>query len=124
MTNYTTKQLGKLADIDKNYENGIAFLHDALGLTSCEVSVSVMPAGSKEPFNHKHKQDEEVYIFIKGDGCMTLDGTKVPFTEGTCIKVSPAAVRTMEATTDTLLVCIQAKENSLEQFSFGDGELC
>lgn len=44
----------------ENYENGKAFLHDLLGLTSCEISVSAMPAGIKLPFNHKHKQNEEV----------------------------------------------------------------
>lgn len=124
MEAYNVTQLGKISDIGKNYENGMAFLHDALKLTSCEVSVSFMPAGSKEPFNHKHKQNEEVYIFLKGDGSMVLDGVKVAFTEGTCIRVSPTTVRTMEAVTDTVVVCIQAKANSLEQFSFGDGELC
>ena len=30
-------------------------------------SVSAMPAGVKLPFNHKHKQNEEVYIFLKGE---------------------------------------------------------
>lgn len=44
----------------ENYENGKAFLHDFLELTSCEISVSAMPAGVKLPFNHKHKQNEEV----------------------------------------------------------------
>ncbi len=44
----------------ENYENGKAFLHDLLELTSCEISVSAMPAGVKLPFNHKHKQNEEV----------------------------------------------------------------
>ena len=86
MTNFKKEEIGKISEVGKNYENGKAFLHDLLGLTSCEISVSAMPAGVKLPFNHKHKQNEEVYIFLKGEGSMTLDNEVVEFKEGTCIK--------------------------------------
>ncbi len=124
MANYKNTELGKIEEIGRNYENGKAFLHDLLGLTSCEISVNVMPKGVKLPFSHKHKQNEEVYIFLKGEGIMTLDGQDVNFKEGSCIKVLPEAVRTMEAKTDVEYICVQAKENSLIQFGFGDGEIC
>lgn len=124
MSNYEIKEIGKLEELGKNYENGKAFLHDALGLTSCEISVTSMLQGAKIPFNHKHKKNEEVYIFLKGEGAMTLDGKEVPFKEGSCVKVMPEAVRTMEAKTDIQYICVQAKAGSLEQFAFGDGELC
>lgn len=55
---------------------------------------------------------------------MTLDNEVVNFKEGTCIKVLPNAVRTMEAKTDLEYICVQAKSNSLEQFVLGDAELC
>lgn len=74
MANYKSTEIGNLAQIGAKYEHGKAFLHDVLGLTSCEISVNFMPAGAKAPFNHKHKQNEEVYIFLKGEGTMTLDG--------------------------------------------------
>ena len=122
--NYKTIEIGTINEIGKNYENGKAFLHDKLDLTSCEISVNNMPKSAKLPFNHKHKQNEEVYIFLKGEGIMTLDGQNVDFKEGTCIKVLPNAVRTMEAKEDVEYICVQAKANSLEQFGFGDGELC
>lgn len=123
MTNFKTVELGKLEEIGKNFENGKAFLHDVLDLTSCEISVSTMPAGIKLPFNHKHKQNEEIYIFLKGEGIMVLDGENIEFKEGTCIKVKPTANRTMEAKTDIQYICIQAKSDSLEQFGLGDAEL-
>ncbi len=122
--NFKTTEIGKINEIGQNYENGKAFLHDVLDLTSCEISVSVMQKGVKLPFNHKHKQNEEIYIFLKGKGVMTLDGKNVEFKEGTCIKVLPSSKRTMEAKTDIEYICVQAKENSLEQFAFGDGEIC
>ncbi len=55
---------------------------------------------------------------------MTLDNEVVEFKEGTCIKVLPNAVRTMESKTDLEYICVQAKSNSLEQFGLGDAELC
>ena len=124
MKNYKKSELGKIGEIGKNYENGKAFLHDLLGLTSCEISVNFMPEGIKLPFSHKHKQNEEIYIFLKGEGVMMLDNDSIEIKEGSCIKVSPSAVRTMEAKTDIEYICVQAKENSLEQYGFGDGELC
>ena len=73
MTNFKNAEVGTMNELGKNYENGKAFLHDLLDLTSCEISVSSMPAGIKLPFNHKHIQNEEIYIFLKGEGTMTLD---------------------------------------------------
>ena len=124
MANFKNVEIGKLNEIGTNYENGKAFLHDLLGLTSCEFSVSSMPAGIKLPFNHKHIQNEEIYIFLKGEGTMTLDDEIIDVKEGSCVKVLPAVVRTMESKTDLQYICVQAKTGSLEQFGFGDAELC
>ena len=124
MANYKTLDLGSLESII-NRENGKAFLHDELGLTSCEISVSVMPK-SKLPLNHKHKQNEKVYIFLKGKGIFTVDGNAINVKEGTVIKVAPTAVRTLENSSDELMqyICVQAKDGSLSQFGMGDGEFC
>ena len=124
MTNFKNVEIGKLDEIGQKYENGKAFLHDVLGLTSCEISVNSMPKGVKLPFNHKHKQNEEIYIFLKGEGTMTLDNETIEVKEGSCVKVLPEAKRTMEAKTDLQYICVQAKSASLEQFGFNDGELC
>lgn len=124
MTNFKTAEIGSINEVEKNYENGKAFLHDLLELTSSEISVSVMPAGIKLPFNHKHKQNEEVYIFLKGEGSMTLDGEVVAVKEGTCVKVLPQVNRTMEAKSNLQYICVQAKANSIEQFGLGDAKLC
>ncbi|MBQ3933626.1 MAG: cupin domain-containing protein, partial [Elusimicrobiaceae bacterium] len=80
MANYKKTEVGNLSEVATKYENGKVFLHDVLGLTGCEISVSSMPAGIKLPFNHKHKQNEEVYIFLKGNGVMTLDTEAVTVT--------------------------------------------
>ena len=124
MANFKSVQIGKMNDIGTKYENGKAFLHDLLGLTSCEISVSSMPAGIKLPFNHKHFQNEEVYIFLKGTGKMTIDNEVIDIEEGSVVKILPQAIRTMESITAMEYICVQAKSGSLEQFGFGDAELC
>ena len=124
MTNFKNTEIGTLNGIATKYENGKVFLHDLLGLTSCEISVNSMPAGVKLPFNHKHKQNEEIYIFLKGEGIMTLDGKILDVKEGSCVKVLPNSVRTMESKTELQYICVQAKEGSLNQFGFVDGEIC
>ena len=125
MTNYKTTQLGKIDEL-VNLENGKAFLHDALELTGCEISVNAVPKGFKVPFNHRHKQNEEVYIVLKGEGIITVDGETVNVKEGSAVKIMPEASRTIENTSDGIFefICVQAKSGSLEQFGFGDSELC
>ncbi len=125
MKNYRTTELGKISNL-VNLDNGKAFLHDPLVLTSCEISVNCVPSGYKVPFNHKHKQNEEIYIFIKGQGTVEIDGEKLNVQEGTVVAVAPSAARTLSNTGSSELqfICIQAKANSLEQFGMTDGEMC
>ncbi len=122
--NYEKIKLGKLADII-NFENGKSFLHDKLHLTSCEISINCLPQNHRSPFNHKHKQNEEIYIFIKGEGLLTVDQNDIKVNEGDCIKVLPEGVRTIVNTGNSELqfICVQAKLNSLENFGLKDAEL-
>ena len=124
MTNFKNAEIGTLAEIGEKYENGKAFLHDLLELTSCEISVNTMTAGLKIPFCHRHFQNEEIYIFLKGEGTITVDNKVIDVKEGSCVKIMPKAARTIEAKTDMQYLCVQAKTNSLEQFGLKDAELC
>ena len=124
MTNFKNAEIGTLAEIGEKYENGKAFLHDLLELTSCEISVNAMTAGLKIPFCHRHFQNEEIYIFLKGEGTITVDNKVIDVKEGSCVKIMPTAARTIEAKTDMQYLCVQAKTNSLEQFGLKDAELC
>ena len=124
MTNFKNAEIGTLAEIGEKYENGKAFLHDLLELTSCEISVNAMTAGLIIPFCHRHFQNEEIYIFLKGEGTITVDNKVIDVKEGSCVKIMPKAARTIEAKTDMQYLCVQAKTNSLEQFGLKDAELC
>lgn len=97
------------------------FLKDILGLTGCEISVNKMTAGSKAPFAHKHKENEELWIVLKGTGSIGVDGKEYPVKEGSFLKISPDGVRTISATSDLEFLCIQTKAGSLNESTLTDG---
>lgn len=101
-------------------------LHDKLNLTGAEISVNEMPAGEGTSFVHKHRQNEEIYGILKGEGKFIIDGETIDLKAGDWIRVSPSAHRQLFASGETGMkyICIQVKENSLEDFSLGDGVIC
>lgn len=101
---------------------GKAFSKALVGLTGSEVSLTRLHAGAGTPFLHAHKQNEEVYIVVSGNGRMYLDGVEHPVSEGDVIRVDPPVVRGMVAgDQDLCYVCVQAKAGSLEQATRQDG---
>lgn len=100
-------------------------LHDALGLTGCEVSVNTLPAGAGIPLVHAHTKNEEVYGVLAGSGELWLDGETHPVTKGDWFRISPAGKRALKAGAEGMSYsCIQAKAGSLEGFTATDGVLC
>ncbi|MDE6355642.1 MAG: cupin domain-containing protein [Clostridia bacterium] len=103
-------------------EGARAELHDALNLTGAEISVNSLPAGASVPFVHSHKQNEEIYAILEGEGKVVIDGEEVGLKAGDWLRVSPSAKRRFFASEKSALkyICIQVKENSLENYTAGD----
>ena len=72
-------------------------LHDALGLTGCEVSVNALPAGAAVPFVHRHVKNEEVYGVLEGRGELYIDGEVVELKAGDWFRISPEGRRAIRA---------------------------
>jgi len=102
---------------------GKLFIKDLLGLTSSQISINAMAPGDSVPFYHSHKRNEEIYIFIHGRGQMQIDHETIDVSEGSIVRLSPRAVRTIRNNSDTPLVHIvaQMEENSLVQSGLEDG---
>lgn len=98
-------------------------LHDELSLTGAEISVNNLPAGACVPFVHYHKQNEEIYAILSGNGKFEIDGETVEFKAGDWLRISPEAKRQIFAGKDSEIsyICIQVKENSLEAYTANDG---
>jgi mannose-6-phosphate isomerase-like protein (cupin superfamily) len=123
--NYTKAEVGKFSNFGTTdaKSNAKTFYKDTLALSGMEISVTAIPPGEKSAFFHSHKQNEELYIVVEGSGQIQLDDELIDLKEGSMIKVQPQARRALRASTSEQLVylCIQAKENSLEQYTRADG---
>jgi len=93
------------------------FARTALDCTQTGVSLQKLAPGAKQPFSHKHGEDEEIYVVIAGSGRAVVDGASVDLATLSALRVAPTAVRTFEA-----------GEAGMEYLAFGshtenDGEI-
>lgn len=124
--NFKAVNLGswkELAGYELGQMKGKIFLKELLGLTGAEISFGVIPAGVAGPFFHDHKQNEEIYIVLHGQGQMQLGDTVFDLQEGTAVRVSPGIMRNLKNTGNTELayMVIQTKADSLTQWTMTDG---
>lgn len=130
--NFTIANIGKLSQLNRfSFKlpsrtigvEGKLFINQLLELTSCEISFNKLPAKAAIPFYHKHKQNEEVYLFVQGRGEFQIDGEVFPISEGTVIRVDPDGERTLRSISDEDLVyiVIQSRANSYEGNTISDG---
>ncbi len=112
---YQHPRLGEVA--------GKIFIGEALGLTGMEVSLNSLAPGGSAPFLHAHRQNEELYFFLSGEGEYQVDGQVLPVRAGSALRVAPTGMRCWRATgTEPLtFLVIQAKAGSLEQATAKDG---
>ena len=109
--------------ISKQVIEGKAFLKDVTEATGTEISFNVLPPTAELSYFHIHDQNEETYIILKGEGDFQVDDDCFPISEGSIIRVAPKGIRGMRNTSQNpmLYIVIQSKENSLQQYSTGDG---
>ncbi len=134
MKNFQSKNYGAFQNLNQyvfapegtpiNIE-GKLFLGDELGLSSMEVSLNKDAAGNGMPFYHRHKQNEELYIFLSGQGEMSIDDEIIPVQEGSVVSVQPEARRAWWNTGDGDLtyIVIQAPAGGLQAATLEDGEI-
>ena len=105
--------------------DGKLFLKDAIGATSCEISFGALPSGVAVPFFHSHKEDEEIYVIISGEGRFQVDNDVFDIAEGSVVRVSTGCDRNLKCTSATPMtyICIQAKEKSLNFCTMTDAEI-
>ena len=104
---------------------GKVFLKGTLDLTGMEVSLGSLAPGQSITFLHAHKQNEELYLVLSGQGEMQVDGERIPLGAGSAVRIAPAGVRCWRAigTEPMAYLVVQAKAGSLEQATGSDGIL-
>lgn len=123
--NFSAEETGPFETLEQCNFMGLPgkhFIGENLGLTGCEVSLNRLPAGKGMPFVHAHKENEELYIVLRGSGTFFVDGEEFPVQEGSLIRIAPAGERAWKAGNEDLyFICIQAKAGSLTQATREDG---
>ncbi len=131
--NFTAINLGPLSQLDQykfkhpalpRETDGKVFLNQILGLTSSEISINKLPPRTSMPFYHKHRLNEEIYIFLKGEGEFQIDDKVLPISEGTVIRVAQEGERcwrNTSATEDLYYIVIQARSGAYEGHAVADG---
>ncbi|MBD2465840.1 cupin domain-containing protein [Oscillatoria sp. FACHB-1407] len=103
---------------------GKVFLKQILNLSSAEISFNNLPPKTSLPFYHKHRLNEEIYIFIQGDGEFQVDDCVFPVKEGTVVRVDPNGERCMRNISDHEDLCwvvIQSRAGSYPDHTIQDG---
>ena len=95
-----------------------------LNLSSAEISFNNLSPNTSIPFYHKHRLNEEIYIFIQGQGEFQVDNYVFSVEEGTVVRVDPEGERCMRNILDTEDLCwivIQSRKGSYTEHTIQDG---
>jgi mannose-6-phosphate isomerase-like protein (cupin superfamily) len=104
--------------------SGKLFLRNLLGSAGLEISLNVVPPGKGMPFLHRHRQNDEVYVVVAGQGQFLVDGECIDVEEGSVIRMSPPAARAWRNNSDAPLhfLCIQHRADSVIEGGTRDGQ--
>lgn len=112
--------VGALTDFE-----GKAFLKEATGASSCEISFGSLQSGDAVPFFHSHRENEENYIILSGSGKFQIDNTIFDISAGSVIRVATNCDRNLKCISDEPMtyICIQAKEDSIGGYTMNDADI-
>ncbi len=101
------------------------FLQEPLGTRAMELSVNWLPPGASMPFTHAHQLNEELYLWLAGEGEFLLDGQIVAVHPGSIVRVATATVRAWRNTgaVPAAFVCLQYPEKGHVTGSTSDGRM-
>ena len=83
----------------------------ALELEQSGLSYQRIPPGYRFPYGHTHKQQEELYVVVRGSGRMKLDDEIVEVEEWDVVRVPPGTWRGYEAGPEGLEILVFGAPN-------------
>jgi quercetin dioxygenase-like cupin family protein len=87
------------------------FARDALHSPELGVSRFTFEPGSRMPWGHRHREQEEVYVVVAGSGRAKLDDDVVELAAWDVLRVAPAVIRGFEAGPRGLdVICIGGRK--------------
>ncbi len=121
MPNFTIKNLKDVEDsaADRGPEIEARFGRKHLESDHLGVSYFRYAPGYKQPFGHRHREQEEAYVVVGGSGRMRLDDEIVELQQWDTIRVAPGVVRAFEGGQDGLELIAIGNDRP----KGGDGEM-
>ena len=104
---------------------GKVFGGAAVGATGAEFSFQMFRPGSETGFVHTHKEHEELYFFLSGNGEFQVDGQVFPVSEGSVVRVAPDGKRSVRnnGTAPLVMLCVQYKGGTFTAADATDGNI-
>jgi mannose-6-phosphate isomerase-like protein (cupin superfamily) len=81
---------------------------EALRLEQSGMSYQRIPPGQRFPYGHTHRQQEEIYVVVRGGGRMKCDDEIFEVREWDAVRVPPGTWRGYEAGPDGLEILVIA----------------
>ena len=115
--NFTAVDFGKLSELNDYVLElgpevkipGKVFGGQSVEATGAEFSFQSFAPGTETGFLHTHKNHEELYFFLSGNGEYQVDGHVFPVGEGSVVRVAPAGRRSVRnnGTEPLVMLCVQ-----------------
>jgi mannose-6-phosphate isomerase-like protein (cupin superfamily) len=115
MSSYTKKNLRDVENQAPNFgmpeELDARFARSEIEGSTLGLSVMKLDPGFRMPFGHKHSNQEEVYVVVRGSGRVKVEDEIVELREWDAIRFDKDTMRNMEAGPD-----------GIEYLAFGAGD--
>jgi quercetin dioxygenase-like cupin family protein len=104
MSDYAIVNLREIDDATGGRVDGLEgrFSRTAIGSRDLGVSLFSYAPGLQLPGGHRHREQEEAYVVVRGSGRVLLDGDVRDIRLWDVIRVAPSVVRSFEAGPDGL----------------------
>ena len=108
---FTRKNIkADLKDVGSNFDGApdleFRLATDALELENSGLSYQLVPPGYRFPYGHTHKNQEELYVVVRGSGRMKVDDEIVELREWDAVRVPPGSWRGYEAGPEGLEILV------------------
>jgi mannose-6-phosphate isomerase-like protein (cupin superfamily) len=106
MTGYAIRNLKEIEDSAVKFglspQMESRFARKELGAETLGLSYQRLAPNMRQPFGHRHEQQEEVYVVLSGGGRVSLGDEVVEVRPWDAVRVAPETTRAFEAGPDGL----------------------